>query len=88
MDLAVSVIAASKDGAPPVTVESWDRPVTLRVTYADGRATDLPLPAETWIRQSVTAIPVPRGRVTRAELDPDNRLPDRDRTNNDAHAVN
>ncbi|WP_244650466.1 hypothetical protein [Sphingomonas sp. CFBP 13706] len=63
-------------------------PVTLRVTYADGRKTDLRLPAETWIRQSATVIPVARGRVTRAELDPDHRLPDRDRTNNVARAAN
>jgi len=91
MDLAVAGIVASKDGEPLVTVESRNRlvmPVTLRVTYADGHKTDLRLPAETWIRQSATVIPVPRGRVTRAELDPDHRLPDRDRTNNVARAAN
>jgi len=91
MDLAVAGIAASKDGTPLVTVEARDRlvmPVTLRVTYADGHKTDLRLPAETWIRQSATAIPVPRGRVTHAELDPDHRLPDRDRSNNVARFIN
>ncbi|MES3100781.1 M1 family metallopeptidase [Sphingomonas faeni] len=89
MDLAVAGISAAKDGTPLVTVESRDRlvmPVTLRVTYADGDKTDLRLPAETWIRQATTAIPVPRGIVTRAELDPDHALPDRDRSNNVAQA--
>ncbi|RXD02357.1 M1 family peptidase [Sphingomonas sp. UV9] len=89
MDLAVAGISAAKDGTPLVTVESRDRlvmPVTLRVSYADGRKTDLRLPAETWIRQPATAIPVPRGTVTRAELDPDHTLPDRDRSNNSAQA--
>ncbi len=85
MDLAVTGIAAAKDGTPLVKVESRDRlvmPVTLRVTYADGHKTDLRLPAESWIRQAVTAIPVPPGTVTSAELDPDHKLPDRDRSNN------
>ena len=89
MDLAVAGISAAKDGTPLVTVESRDRlvmPVTLRVTYADGHKSDLRLPAETWIRQATTAIPVPRGIVTRAELDPDHALPDRDRSNNVAQA--
>jgi hypothetical protein len=90
MDLAVAGIDTAKDGTPLVKVESRDRlvmPVTLRVTYADGHKTDLRLPAETWIRQSATAIPVPRGQVTRAEFDPDHKLPDRDRTNNVARAI-
>ncbi|MES2420958.1 MAG: M1 family metallopeptidase [Pseudomonadota bacterium] len=89
MDLAVAGISSAKDGTPLVTVESRDRlvmPVTLRVTYADGHKTDLRLPAETWIRQATTAIPVPQGSVMRAELDPDHALPDRDRSNNVAQA--
>ena len=89
MDLAVAGIDTAKDGTPLVEVESRDRlvmPATLRVTYADRHKTDLRLPAETWIRQSTTAIPVPRGTVTSAELDPDHKLPDRDRSNNVAKA--
>jgi hypothetical protein len=57
-------------------------PATLRVTYADGRTSDVALPAETWIRQAATDVAVPRGNVVRAELDPDHKLPDRDRSNN------
>jgi hypothetical protein len=41
------------------------------------------LPAETWIRQAVTDVPVPGASpVVRAELDPDHKIPDRDRSNN------
>jgi aminopeptidase N len=85
MDLAVEGISVTKDGTPLVRVASHDKlvmPATLRVTYADGRTTDVALPAETWIRQAATDVAVPRGNVVRAELDPDHKLPDRDRSNN------
>jgi hypothetical protein len=85
MDLAIDGIATAKDGTPLVRVASHDKlimPATLRVTYADGRSTDVALPAETWIRQAATDVAVPRGDVVRAELDPDHKLPDRDRSNN------
>ena len=68
-----------------IRVEARDRlvmPATLRVTYADGRTSDLRLPAETWIRQASTAVAAPAGQVVKAELDPDHKLPDRDRSNN------
>lgn len=85
MDLAVDTISTAKDGTPLVRVVSRDKlvmPVTLRMTYADGRTSDVALPAETWIRQAATDVAVPRGTVVRAELDPDHKLPDRDRSNN------
>lgn len=85
MDLAVAGIEVAKDGSPLVRIEARDKlvmPATLRVTYADGHKTDVRLPAETWIRQGSTAVPLPAGRITKAELDPDHKLPDRDRTNN------
>ncbi len=88
MDLAVAGIETGKGGAA-VRVEARDKlvmPVTLRVTYADGHATDVRLPAETWIRQQSVAVGVPAGKVVRAELDPDHKLPDRDRSNNVATA--
>ena len=83
MDLAVAGIESAKNGAPLVRVESRDKlvmPATLRVTYADGDTVDLRLPAETWIRQASTAVAVPPGHVVRAQLDPEHRLPDRDRS--------
>jgi hypothetical protein len=83
MDLAVVDIERATSGETLVRVESRDRlvmPVTLRVSYADGSQRDLRLPAETFIRQPQTLIPLPAGDVIRAELDPDHRIPDRDRS--------
>jgi len=58
-------------------------PVTLRVTFADGSKRDIRLPAETWIRQAATDVPVlGSSSVIRAELDPDHKIPDRNRSNN------
>jgi hypothetical protein len=73
-----------------VTVESRDKlemPVTLRVTFADGTRRDIRLPAETWIRTASTDVPVlSSSPIVRAELDPDHKIPDRDRSNNIASA--
>ncbi|MDB5705249.1 MAG: hypothetical protein JWN66_2365 [Sphingomonas bacterium] len=88
LDLAVASVRPV--GADPasgwlVKVESRDRlvmPVTLRLTFADGTTRDQRLPVETWIRQAATDVPVTGGKLVRAELDPDHRLPDRDRSNN------
>jgi hypothetical protein len=90
LDLAVTGIqpfpAKAGQAGSLVRVESRDRlvmPVTLRVTFADGTRRDIRLPAETWIRQAVTDVPVPGASpVVRAELDPDHKIPDRDRSNN------
>ena len=85
LDLAVTGIETAKDGTPLVRVTARDRlvmPATLRVTYANGTTRDVRLPAETWIRQASTAVSVPVGTVVKAELDPDHKLPDRDRSNN------
>jgi hypothetical protein len=90
LDLAVTGIepfpaTAGRPGSL-VRVEARDRlimPATLRVTFADGKSRDIRLPAETWIRQAATKMPVEGpSPVVRAELDPDHRTPDRDRGNN------
>jgi len=66
-------------------IEARDKlilPATRRVTYADGKVSDIRLPAETWIRQGSTTISAPgTTKIVRAELDPDHVLPDRDRAN-------
>ena len=92
LDQAVSKIRYPGDDPAKgalVTVENRDlmvMPSTLRVTWADGSTRDLRLPAETWIRQASIDVFVPgTQRITRAELDPDHKLPDRDRSNNVAH---
>ena len=90
LDLAVTGIKPFPNNAPfkgsLVTVQSLDKmvlPVTLRVTFADGTTRDIRLPAETWIRQASTNVPVvANSPLIRAELDPDHKIPDRDRSNN------
>ena len=90
LDLAVTGIKPfPKDSAMKgslVTVASLDKlvmPATLRVTFANGSKRDIRLPAETWIRQAETDIPViSDSPVVRAELDSDHKLPDKDRANN------
>ncbi len=89
LELAVTKIAYV-DGDPArgatVTVESRDRlvmPATLRIEFADGTRRDIALPAETWIRQAATAIHVDTvSPIAAATIDPDHKLPDRDRANN------
>jgi hypothetical protein len=91
LDLAVTAIKPFPDKAPfkgsLVTVQSLDKmvlPATLRVTFADGTSRDVRLPAETWIRQASTNVPVvSNSPVVRAMLDPDHKLPDKDRSNNE-----
>ena len=90
LDLAVTDIQPfpAKVGQPGsiVRVESRDKlvmPVMLRLTFADGTTRDIRLPAETWIRQAATDVPVAgASAVVRAELDPDHKTPDSDRSNN------
>lgn len=87
LDLAVTSIAYT-DGDPAkgsnVTLESRDKlvmPAVLEVKYADGHATRIKLPVETWMRIR-PVIAVPAGRIASVMLDPDHLLPDRDRSNN------
>jgi hypothetical protein len=69
-----------------VTVDALDKlvmPATLRVTFADGTSRDIRLPAETWIRTASADVPVvSNSPVVQAVLDPDHKIPDKDRSNN------
>ena len=90
LDLAVTGIkpfpAKDQLKGSLVTVEALDKlamPVTLRVTFADGASRDIRLPAETWIRTASTDVPVvSNSPVVSAVLDPDHKIPDKDRSNN------
>jgi hypothetical protein len=90
LDLAVTGIKPFPPKDPLrgslVKVEALDKlvmPVTLRVTFADGTSRDIRLPAETWIRTASTDVPVvSNSPVVRAVLDPDHKIPDKDRSNN------
>jgi hypothetical protein len=90
LDLAITGIKPFPASDPLkgslITVETRNKlvmPVTLRVTFADGKIRDIRLPAETWIRQQSTDVPVvSQSPVIRAVLDPDHKIPDSDRSNN------
>ena len=89
LDLAVKDLAYL-DGDPAkgahVTVEARDKlvmPSELEVRYADGARERIKLPVETWILGADTIVTLPRpGVIIDATIDPDHRLPDRDRSNN------
>ena len=91
LDLAVTRIkpfpAKNSLAGSLVTVEARDKlimPVMLRVPFADGSSRDIRLPAETWIRTASTDVPiVSSSPVVRAVIDPDHKVPDKDRSNND-----
>jgi hypothetical protein len=58
-------------------------PATLRITFADGKTTDIAIPAETWIQARDHSFAVDSTQpIKSAVVDPDHRLPDRDRANN------
>jgi sorbitol-specific phosphotransferase system component IIA len=90
-DLAVTSVAytgGDKAKGVDVTLENRDQlvlPATLRVSYADGTHADLRVPVETWMQRGSHLFHFDgTAEVTSATVDPDHRLPDRDRSNNEA----
>jgi sorbitol-specific phosphotransferase system component IIA len=90
-DLAVTSVAytgGDKAKGADVTVENRDQlvlPATLRVVYADGTHSDASVPVETWMQRGSHVFHFDgTGDVASATVDPDHRLPDRDRSNNEA----
>jgi hypothetical protein len=91
-DMAVTGVAYV-DGDPAkgvsITVANLGQlvlPATLRVKYADGASCDFRVPVETWIQNASHAFTFDGGgEVAEVLLDPEKRLPDRDRSNNTAH---
>jgi hypothetical protein len=85
LDLAVDGIKTEKDGPTTIAVGSHDKlvlPATLRVEFADGTHEDIRLPAESWIRNTATNVTIPAGKtVVSATVDPDHKLPDKNRFN-------
>jgi hypothetical protein len=56
-------------------------PATLRVVFADGSTRDIRVPAETWIQSGAHTFTLDSTQpIKSAVLDPDHRLPARDRT--------
>jgi len=55
-------------------------PATIRVAFKDGTTHDVSLPAETWIQSATHTIAVDsRQPIASVTIDPDHRLPERDR---------
>jgi hypothetical protein len=81
LDMAVEKV----DGST-VTVSNLDQlvmPATLRVTFDDKSTRDIRIPVETWQQHKSFDVDVPGSRkIVRAEIDPDHKIPDRDRGNN------
>jgi hypothetical protein len=91
-DLAVASVAytdGDKAKGVDVTVENRDQlvlPATLRVAYADGTHADIRVPVETWMQRGSHIFHFDStGEAVSATVDPDHRLPDRDRSNNEGH---
>ncbi|MDI7774000.1 M1 family metallopeptidase [Asticcacaulis sp. EMRT-3] len=94
LDLGVDSIGpvTDKDGQPDpakgtaIVVGVHDKlvmPATLRVRFADGSTQDVRLEADAWIRNPTATVFIAPGKaVVSAEIDPDHRLPDKDRSNN------
>lgn len=86
LDLAVDGVDYI-DGDPThgarVGVETRDRlvmPSVVEVRYADGTARRIPLPVETWQQKARVLLTLEGGGpIVSATVDPDHRLPDRDR---------
>ncbi|HEX7800909.1 MAG TPA: M1 family peptidase, partial [Asticcacaulis sp.] len=86
LDLAVESITSDPVKGTAIVVGARDKlimPATLRVSFADGTTRDVRLEADAWIRHPTTTVYIEPGRtVVSAEIDPDHRLPDKDRSNN------
>jgi hypothetical protein len=53
------------------------------VEFQDGSSSRIALPAETWIKTASANVKIDSTQpVATVTIDPDHRLPDRDRTNN------
>ncbi len=89
LDLAVTG-AAYVDGDPAkgatVTIETRDKlvaPTTIEIRYADGTTRRIGLPVETWLLGPKAVLNLDGGTpISAIVVDPDQRLPDRDRSNN------
>jgi hypothetical protein len=89
LDLAlVNVKYADKDpkGGIRVTVvnkEQMAMPATIEVKLKDGSKQRIKLPVETWLQQKSATFTIPTTtEVESVTIDPDNALPDMDRSNN------
>ncbi|MCB1845547.1 MAG: hypothetical protein KDI09_21435, partial [Halioglobus sp.] len=89
LDMAVKEVTyADGDTAngADVAIANLDRlvmPATVQVTFADGSSQRYRLSADSWLQRTVVTIHTDAGkRVAVVTIDPDQVIPDRDRSNN------
>jgi hypothetical protein len=87
--LDMAITSVSYEGGDPAKGAKIDvanmgqlvAPATLRVVFADGSTRDIRMPAETWIQSGAHTFALDSTQpIKSAVLDPDHRLPARDRT--------
>jgi hypothetical protein len=85
VDLAVESVDTQSDSVR-VTIRDEGRapmPVSVKATYADGSTETKRVPVSVWLKgKRETTLAFPSGQTIRVELDPENFLPDVNRTNN------
>ncbi|HEX5264319.1 MAG TPA: M1 family metallopeptidase [Phenylobacterium sp.] len=88
-DLAVTdvqYVGGDPSNGAKVTVANLGQlvlPATLRVTYKTGEKREVRVPVETWMQSGSRVFAFDAGpAIADVTIDPDHRLPDRDRTNN------
>jgi len=85
LDHSVADVTATDSGAV-VTVRDEGHgmmPTPIRATYADGSTHSHRVPVDVWMEDHrSTTVTLPDGDVTRVAIDPDEFLPDVDRSNN------
>lgn len=85
LDQAIGNVEETPFG-PVVTIEDHGLspfPVLLRITYADGKVVDKRVTVRVWLSGArETKLRLDPGTLSRLEIDPDDYLPDVDRTNN------
>jgi hypothetical protein len=83
LDLAVTGIDAGKHSVGIANNDKLVMPSTLKVDFTDGSSTSIRVPVETWQQHVTFDVLVPGNKPIRsATIDPDHKLPDRDRSNN------
>ena len=86
LDHAVQSVEQTGDGAVVTVADEGQlpMPVLLQATYADGRTVERRVGVEPWLDGERTVeVRLDGGTVTQVSLDPQNLLPDLDRSNNE-----
>lgn len=86
LDQAVDRVVPGRGRRPAQVIvtnnERMVMPLQVRLTYEDGSQEDRRLPVELWFRSDRAAFAVDKP-VVKVEIDPDQQLPDVDRSNNE-----